>query len=362
MCASLQAIKYTPGHLRILDQLILPHESILNAQDGFHAIRSMTVRGAPAIAIVAALSLAVELSTLEPLSEEETERFIIKKLNYLVRARPTAVNLSEAARRLTNLVCQTSEGKRKAYLGAAEKMLLDDVRDNTAIGDRGAEWLLKDLPSDKKIAVLTHCNTGSLATAGYGTALGVIRSLHKLGRLSRAYCTETRPYNQGSRLTAYELVHEGIPSTLITDSMVASLLCQHDITAVIVGADRIVKNGDTANKIGTYQLSILAKHHGIKFIVAAPLTTVDLTTDTGKDIEIEERKGEEVVTFRGPVLKDGKVDTNEIKTVHIATPGIATWNPSFDVTPAEYIDAIVTENGVIERKASKCFDMTECKI
>jgi len=320
----------------------------------------MTVRGAPAIAIVAALSLAVELLNLDPLlPEDETERFIIEKLNYLVGSRPTAVNLSEAARRLTNLVCQTSKGKRKAYLDAAEKMLVDDVRDNTAIGDRGAEWLLKDIPCDKKIAVLTHCNTGSLATAGYGTALGVIRSLYKLGRLSRAYCTETRPYNQGSRLTAYELVHEGIPSTLITDSMVASLLRQHEITAIVVGADRIVKNGDTANKIGTLQLSILAKHHRVKFIVAAPFTTVDLLTETGADIEIEERKAEEVVTVRGPVFNDGRVDTGEIKTVHIAAPGIEIWNPSFDVTPAEHIDAIVTEKGVIERNASKCIDMTK---
>lgn len=221
----------------------------------------MTVRGAPAIAIVAALSLAVELQNLPQKhfpNAAEAVTFIVAKLNYLEGSRPTAVNLFEATAKLRSLVqnklnCDSIsvEGVITTYIDATKQMLIDDVSDNRAIGDHGAKWIIKQNPSLPKFKVLTHCNTGSLATAGYGTALGVIRSLHAARALEHAYCTETRPYNQGSRLTAYELVFEKIPSTLITDSMASALFRKENgmIRAVIVGADRVARNGDTANKV-----------------------------------------------------------------------------------------------------------------
>ena len=196
-----------------------------------------------------------------------------------------------------------------------------------------------------------------MATASYGTALGIIRSLHSFNALSHAFCTETRPYNQGSRLTAYELVHEQIPATLITDSMASALMRQIPIAAVIVGADRVARNGDTANKIGTYQLAITARYHGIKFIVAAPTTSVDLLTAEGKDIKIEMRDGWEVVTFSGPTVVGRTASLADVRTIKIAADGIGTYNPSFDVTPAELIDAIVTEKGVVVKNEAGKFDM-----
>jgi methylthioribose-1-phosphate isomerase len=220
----------------------------------------MTVRGAPAIAIVAALSLAVELQNMRAENfrdQTDAANFIVNKLNYLEGSRPTAVNLFEASAKLrTGVNVAAAHTSRvdvvlDSYIGAAEQMLIDDVNDNRAIGDHGAEWLIKHNPSLPKFKVLTHCNTGSLATAGYGTALGVIRSLYSSGVLEHAFCTETRPYNQGSRLTAYELVFENIPSTLITDSMASALFKKEKgmVRAVIVGADRVARNGDTANKV-----------------------------------------------------------------------------------------------------------------
>jgi methylthioribose-1-phosphate isomerase len=197
----------------------------------------------------------------------EVAAFIVEKLEYLLTSRPTAVNLADAARKLEKIVeaAKTKEGAtgesvKEAYIQAAEQMLVDDIKDNKGIGDHGAKWILANAPHAKEgsVSILTHCNTGSLATAGYGTALGVIRSLHANGNLKHAFCTETRPYNQGSRLTAYELVHDEIPATLVTDSMAAALMKlkggSERIAAVVVGADRVAKNGDTANKIGTYAL------------------------------------------------------------------------------------------------------------
>lgn len=209
--------------------------------------------------------------------------------------------------------------------------------------------------------MLTHCNTGSLATSGHGTALGIIRTLRSKDLLKHAFCTETRPYNQGSRLTSFELVFEGIPSTLITDSMAAALFRlkkdEMNIGAVIVGADRVVRNGDTANKIGTYQLAVLAKHHGVKFVVAAPTTSIDLETETGAGIKIEERKREELTQISGAVVgADGQVDVSKTARVAIADQRIGVWNPAFDVTPAELIDAIVTEKGTVVKNAEGKFD------
>lgn len=369
----LEAIKYSPGKLLILDQLQLPHrehyDEAFDVQDAYNAIKSMRVRGAPAIAIVAALGLAVELQS--KLSDgrviTEPNKYIADRLAYLLTSRPTAVNLADAAEKLTKIVnaaAGDSTSIIKLYIDSAVKMLEEDVQTNQAIGKHGADWIMKHGPRSEapKVGVLTHCNTGSLATAGYGTALGVIRALHQQGHLKRAFCTETRPYNQGSRLTAFELVHDGIPSTLITDSMAAALFNlkrkSENIVAVVVGADRVAANGDTANKIGTYALSILARAHGVKFLVAAPRTTIDMRTATGADIKIEERAMHEMTSIRGPKVVDGKIDRDgEAAIVSIAAEGIDVWNPAFDVTPADMIDGIVTEVGVVEKDPNGLFDL-----
>lgn len=198
-----------------------------------------------------------------------------------------------------------------------------------------------------------------LATAEFGTALGIIRQLNAEGHLEHAYCTETRPYNQGARLTAFEFVHDKIPSTLITDSMAAALMAQKgdQLAAVVVGADRVAANGDTANKIGTYALAVLAKHHGVKFIIAAPRTTIDLQTKSGTDIIIEERPGQEVTSITGARAGAEGSGALQFETVKIAAPGINVWNPAFDVTPAELIDSIVTEAGVAEKNAEGKFNL-----
>ncbi|KAE9980344.1 hypothetical protein EG328_000372 [Venturia inaequalis] len=369
----LEAIKYTRGSLLILDQLQLPYtthfDEIHNSTDAWHAIKEMRTRGAPAIAIVAALALAVELtnSSLSSVPEEVAD-FIIEKLEYLVTSRPTAVNLADAAAKLRKVVevaRNKGEDVREAYVNAAEKMLVDDVSDNEGIGKHGAEWIIKNAKysGEGGVSVLTHCNTGSLATAGYGTALGVIRSLHSSGSLHHAFCTETRPYNQGSRLTAFELVHDNIPATLITDSMASALLklkgSSERIAAIVVGADRVAANGDTANKIGTYQLAITAKHHNVKFLVAAPRTTIDLKTANGDAIVIEERPGKEMTFIKGPKYDGLVLNKDVVETVAIAAEGINVWNPAFDVTPAELIDGIVTEIGVAEKDGNGNFDLNK---
>ncbi|XP_049976724.1 methylthioribose-1-phosphate isomerase isoform X2 [Alexandromys fortis] len=338
----LEAIRYSPGSLQILDQLQLPehcrYEALTSVQQARDAIRAMKVRGAPAIALVGCLSLAVELRAgAGGPGLTALVAFVQDQLRLLVAARPTAVNMARAARDLARVAAReaeregaTEETVRERVIRFAEDMLEKDLKDNRNIGDLGARHLLEHTnPRGGKVTVLTHCNTGALATAGYGTALGVIRSLHEMGRLEHAFCTETRPYNQGARLTAFELVYEQIPATLITDSMAAAAMAHQ---AVVVGADRVVANGDTANKIGTYQLAIVAKHHGIPFYVAAPSSSCDLHLETGKEIVIEERPSQELTDLNG---------------IRIAAPGIRVWNPAFDVTPHELITGgIITELGV----------------
>lgn len=297
------------------------------------------VRGAPAIAIVGCLSLAVELRKSEDLpSKDKLHHYVEEKLKYLVTSRPTAVNMQLAAEACIKLASdlisdetvQTS-GAKEAILKHLEAMLDNDIADNLAIGNFGAQDIVEKT-GKTSVRILTHCNTGSLATAGYGTALGVIRSLHKTGSLNHVYCTETRPYNQGSRLTAFELVYEKMPATLICDNMAAAAMRQFKIDAVIVGADRVAANGDTANKIGTYQLAVLAKSHNILFYVAAPFSSIDFEIQSGSLIPIEERPHSEMT------------HTGSIRT---AAAGINCWNPGFDVTPAELITGgIVTEKGV----------------
>ena len=385
----LEAIRYRPATassppwLSILDQLALPHRtsylSILTCEDAHDAIKQMNVRGAPAIAIVAALALAVQLASEAQngsvsSSTEKVRESIGVRLDYLQMSRPTAVNLGDAVGKLKIIVKRatvaaeaTPESVVQAYIAAAERMLVDDVSDNEAIGGYGARWIAENTISGKRkredpsqeLKVITHCNTGSLATAGYGTALGVVRSLRSYDLLSHAYCTETRPYNQGSRLTAYELVHDQIPATLVTDSMAASLLAREgsNVAAIVVGADRVAANGDTANKIGTYSLAVLARHHGVKFLVAAPRTTIDLATPSGEQIVIEERAPEEVTRVKGPrVGGAGEILVDaEPETICMAANGIDVWNPAFDVTPASLIDGVITERGVVE-KAGGAFD------
>lgn len=296
------------------------------------------------------LSVALELKRQEFQDGESGRQELLSSVTsmfeHLKTARPTAVNIAEAARtfiqRTSEMISSTNVGKtneiRDVITCEMDSMLPDDIATNRAIGKHGARHIL-DKCNDDEATILTHCNTGSLATAGYGTALGVVRALHEAGKLKHVYCTETRPYNQGARLTAYELVHDQLPGTLVCDSMGALLMKERAISAVVVGADRVVSNGDTANKIGTYQLAIVAKHHSIPFYVASPLSTIDFELSSGDQITIEERPSREMVC---------------IGDRRIAAEGIGVWNPAFDVTPAELITGgIITEKGVCAANSLK---------
>lgn len=342
---SFESLKYNRGTLSIIDQLKLPTEivyvNVSSKEEAWNVIRKMQVRGAPLIAIVAALGIAVDIETKRKkfTNKEETYDYISEAMLYLRTSRPTAVNLFRATDELLALINKlikeensTSNSIVDGFILAAEKMLIDDIKSNKAIGDYGAKRII-ELTKKESIKVLTICNTGSLATAGYGTALGVVRSLHAMGKLEHVYACETRPYNQGARLTAFEIVQDKLPGTLIADSMAASLMAIKGIDCVIVGADRVTANGDTANKIGTYQLAIAAKYHGIPFFTAAPTTTLDLSMSSGAEIFVEERAGDELTSIFGH---------------KIAPDGINVWNPAFDITPCSLITGVITEIGVAE--------------
>lgn len=340
----------------VLDQLALPHETkyvaILTIEDAWDAIRSMRIRGAPLIAIVAVLGLAVDLTsnstTVKELDGlggvEEVKSYVSKKMVYLKTSRPTAVNLFNAMEELKGIVDNADNSSRADVVTAivthAQYMLERDVSDNEAIGAHGADGLLARHTHPDGVRVVTICNTGSLATAGWGTALGVARELQRRGKLRSIAALETRPYNQGSRLTAYEIMTENMPNPcLICDSMAASYFRAKGADACVVGADRVCANGDTANKIGTFQLSILAKEMGVDFFVASPFTTLDVDLESGDMIEIEERPPGEMLDSSG------------------APQGMPCWNPAFDVTPAEYITGIITEKGVLRKGADGKFDV-----
>jgi methylthioribose-1-phosphate isomerase len=318
---SIRAVLWQGDHLRLLDQRRLPAEETYidcrSASDVADAIRDLVVRGAPAIGIAAAWGVVIA-ARQEPAKLDAA-------LALLRAARPTAVNLMWALDRMRRAIARNAGAD--ALAREAQAIQDEDLAANRHMGELGAALLGKD------VGVLTHCNTGSLATAGFGTALGVIRAGVSSGQIARVFAGETRPWLQGARLTIWELLRDRIPATLVADSAAAHLMKSGDVQWVIVGADRIAANGDTANKIGTYQLAISARHHGIKFMVVAPSSTVDMSTPTGADIEIELRSPDELFAYGGQ---------------RIVVEGARAWNPVFDVTPAGLIDALVTERGVVE--------------
>lgn len=338
--------------LAVLDQLCIPHQTLYlevkNSEDAWQVIRKMQVRGAPLIGIVAMLGLASEINNgCAPVAEDAAgaAKWLQQRLDYLKTSRPTAVNLANYATELGKQAClqagmpgATAKTVLDKFTQSAEELRDQDLKDNIAIGDQGAEAILQRL-GKSTVTVLTVCNTGSLASGGYGTALGVVRSLHRRGALKRVYACETRPYNQGARLTAFEIVKEEMPGTLICDSMAAFLMKKGEVDAVVVGCDRIARNGDFANKIGTYSLAVSAKHHGVPFYVAGASGTIDFAMESGDSIPIEERPGCELT----------HISTPGGPTIQIAPDGIDVWNPAFDVTPANMVEAIVTEKGVFKR-------------
>lgn len=320
----------------LIDQNALPQvERQVICADYRHvitAIKDLTVRGAPAIGVTAAMGAALGAQTLTGLSREKYLQKFDRICNEIAAARPTARNLFWALermkRRLNSAIADGRKNLSFELTAEAKRICAEDIEINKKMGQNGSV-LLSD--GDH---VLTHCNAGALATAGYGTALGVIRAACEQGKKLHVYVDETRPVLQGARLTAWEMMKEKIPATLITDNMAGSLMQQGKIDKIIVGADRIAANGDTANKIGTYALAVLAKAHRIPFYVAAPLSTFDFTIKTGAEVPIEERQADEVTGFRG---------------VQVAPRGMKVYNPAFDVTPAQYITAIITEKGVLTK-------------
>lgn len=329
---SVRAIFWQDQKLYLLDQRKLPHEQIYlsfdDAAEVTQAIRDMVVRGAPAIGIAAAYGVVLAARAAYQQHSQRWQVMIQPTLQQLALARPTAVNLMWALQRMESNFARINGDPEPLLLAEAQQIHQEDIDANHAMGDFGAALL------PENCCVLTHCNAGALATGGYGTALGVVRSGYAAGKVVHVYADETRPWWQGSRLTVWELMQDDIPVTLIADSVAASLMQRGKIDWVIVGADRITANGDVANKIGTYNLAVLARHHGVKFMVAAPLSTLDPTLDSGDEIEIEQRADTEVVSCHGQ---------------RIAAESVTVWNPVFDVTPAALIDVLVTEKGVIHQ-------------
>ncbi|TDV70386.1 S-methyl-5-thioribose-1-phosphate isomerase [Pseudomonas sp. LP_7_YM] len=331
-----KAIDWRDGTLYLLDQRILPFEQTWRACDSAdevaEAIRTMVVRGAPAIGIAAAYGLV--LAVFDRYAQGGDWQMALEEdFDQLVNARPTAVNLFWALNRMRERLYRLKNGEdpRAAMEAEAAAIHLSDREANLTMAQLGVDLIRKHQGNLQ--TVLTHCNAGALATGGFGTALGVIRAAYIEGMIERVYADETRPWLQGSRLTAWELASESIPVTVTADSAAAHLMKTKGITWVIVGADRITANGDVANKIGTYQLAVAAMHHGVRFMVVAPSSTIDLNLASGDDIPIEERDASELLEVCGRGLGND----------------IGAFNPVFDVTPADLIDVIVTEKGVVER-------------
>lgn len=329
-------VEWKDGAVRLIDQSRLPETiAFLDCRDSqavADAIRTLKVRGAPAIGVTAAMGVALGAQAVTAADYPSFARAVLKICDDLAATRPTAVNLFWAIermrRKLESLRAQPVSGIKQALIIESQSILEEDIQLCKTMGRHGAE-LVRDGQT-----VLTHCNAGSLATAGYGTALGVIRAAHEQGKKISVIADETRPVLQGSRLTAWELMQDQIPVTLITDNMAGSLMRQGKIHLCVVGADRIAANGDVANKIGTYSVAVLANAHNIPFYVAAPYSTIDLNTKSGADIPIEQRNPLEVTTIHG--------------SHPVAPKDVAVYNPAFDVTPAELITGIITERGVFK--------------
>lgn len=329
-------VEWKNGAVRLLDQSRLPGVvEFLDCRDYqsvAEAIRTLKVRGAPAIGVTAAMGVALGAQTLQTTDDATFTQTVLKICDDLAATRPTAVNLFWAIermrRKLESLKGQPVSSIKQMLISESQSILEEDITLCKTMGRHGAD-LIRDGQT-----VLTHCNAGSLATAGYGTALGVIRSAWEQGKKINVIADETRPVLQGARLTAWELMQDQIPVTLITDNMAGTLMRQGKIHLCVVGADRIAANGDVANKIGTYSVAVLAKAHNIPFYVAAPYSTIDLKTKTGEDIPIEQRNPSEVITIHG--------------SHPVAPKGVAVYNPAFDVTPAELITGIITERGVFK--------------
>jgi methylthioribose-1-phosphate isomerase len=329
----IQTLEWTSRGVVFIDQTKLPTEEVYvtctTHQQVADAIRNMVVRGAPAIGVAAAMGIALGVKNSKAESVADLKKDFDQICETIRQTRPTAVNLFWAIRRMQEkfetLRIRPIAQIQHALIEEAQRMHAEDIAVNQAMGRHGATLM----PSSG--GVLTHCNAGALATAGYGTALGVIRAAVEQGKKIHVYADETRPFLQGSRLTAWELMKDGIPTTVISDNMAGAMMQQGKIGAIVVGADRIAANGDVANKIGTYTVAVLAKEHGIPFYVAAPISTVDLATADGGKIPIEQRNPREVTHIAGKQM---------------VPDGVEVENPAFDITPAKYVSAIITERGI----------------
>src|ERR1700704_754011 len=329
----IQTLEWTDQGVRFIDQTKLPTEETYvvckTHEQVADVIRTMVVRGAPAIGVAAAMGIALAIKNSKAESVGDLKRDFDQACDIIGKTRPTAVNLFWAIRRMQEkferIRIRPIAQIKQTLIEEAQRMHAEDIAANQAMGRHGATLM----PSEG--GVLTHCNAGALATAGYGTALGVIRAAVEQGKKIHVYADETRPFLQGSRLTAWELKKDGIPTTVISDNMAGAMMKQQKINAIVVGADRIAANGDVANKIGTYSVTVLAKEHGIPFYVAAPLSTVDFETADGSGIPIEQRDAKEVTHIAGRQM---------------VPEGVEVENPAFDVTPAKYVTAIVPEPGI----------------
>src|ERR1700731_3085246 len=329
----IQTLEWTDQGVRFIDQTKLPMEETYvtckTHEQVAEVIRTMVVRGAPAIGVAAAMGIALAVKNSKAETVGDLKRDFNQACDVIGKTRPTAVNLFWAIARMKEkferLRVRPVAQVKQALIEEAKRMHAEDIAANQAMGRHGATLM----PNEG--GVLTHCNAGALATCGYGTALGVIRAAVEQGKKIHVFADETRPFLQGSRLTAWELMKDGIPTTVISDNMAGAMMKQQKINAIVVGADRIAANGDVANKIGTYSVAVLAKEHGIPFYVAAPLSTVDFETADGSGIPIEQRDAKEVTHIAGKQM---------------VPDGVSIENPAFDVTPAKYVSAIVTERGI----------------
>ena len=336
----IKTVEWTDAGVRFIDQTKLPTEetyvTCTTYEQVADAIRTMVVRGAPALGVTAAMGVALGARDSQAKNLAEFQREFDHVCEVLAATRPTAVNLFWGIRRMRDKFGEVSTQPipkiKETLVAEGQRMLAEDIASNEAMGRHGAVLL----PASG--GVLTHCNAGALATCGYGTALGVIRAAVDSGKQLQVFADETRPFLQGSRLTAWELMKDGIPTTVISDNMAGAIMRQGKINAVIVGADRIAANGDVANKIGTYTVAVLAKEHGIPFYVAAPFSTIDLETPHGNQIPIEQRSAKEVTHMAGK---------------QITPDGVKVENPAFDVTPHSYVTAIITERGIAREPYSQ---------